>query len=47
MKTTIETTASPNSDDLKFVEKSLSAFNDADVGASQKEPVAVFVRDTV
>lgn len=45
MRTTIETTATASSDDLDFVGKQLSAFNDADVGAAQKKPVAVFIRD--
>lgn len=45
MKTTVETTASPSADDLEIIEQRLSAFNDTDVGASQKKSIAVFVRD--
>ena len=45
MDTTIETTTTANSDDLAFVGKRLSDFNDADVGAAQKKPIAVFIRD--
>ncbi|MGR3660659.1 MAG: GNAT family N-acetyltransferase [Paracoccaceae bacterium] len=45
MNTTIETTATANSDDLEFVRKHLSAFNDADVGDANKLPIAVFIRN--
>lgn len=44
MHTSIETTANADFDDLEFVRKRLSAFNDADVGAAQKKPIAVFIR---
>lgn len=45
MKTTFETTAEPLSQDLAFLSGSLTAFNDADVGASGRKPLAVFARD--
>jgi GNAT superfamily N-acetyltransferase len=42
---TLLTTAEPVQADLDFLSKQLAAFNDADVGASGRQPVAVFVRD--
>ncbi|MES0024616.1 MULTISPECIES: GNAT family N-acetyltransferase [unclassified Mesorhizobium] len=45
MKTTLETTADPSSDDLAFLAERLTAFNDGDVGPSGRKPLAVFVRD--
>ncbi|MCR4264578.1 GNAT family N-acetyltransferase [Nitratireductor sp. ZSWI3] len=44
MTVRIETTQAPAVEDLRFLEKSLSAFNDSDVGPSGKTPLAVFVR---
>lgn len=41
----LEITSSPNALDLEFVGSKLSDFNDADVGAADKKPIAVFVRD--
>ena len=45
MKTTLEITAEPLAQDLAFLGESLTAFNDGDVGASGRKPLAVFVRD--
>ncbi|MBB6261860.1 GNAT superfamily N-acetyltransferase [Paenochrobactrum gallinarii] len=45
MTTEFEITATPSADDLAFVGQQLSAFNDADVGASDRTSLAVFVRD--
>ncbi|MBN9552271.1 MAG: GNAT family N-acetyltransferase, partial [Alphaproteobacteria bacterium] len=45
MKTTLEITAEPLPQDLALLSGSLAAFNDADVGASGRKPLAVFVRD--
>lgn len=45
MTTEFEVTATPAADDLAFVGQQLSAFNDADVGASERSALAVFVRD--
>lgn len=45
MKTTLETTADPSSEDLAFLAERLTAFNDGDVGASSRKPLAVFARD--
>ncbi|MFK4825767.1 GNAT family N-acetyltransferase [Paenochrobactrum sp. BZR 588] len=45
MTTEFEVTATPSADDLAFVGQQLSAFNDADVGASDRKSLAVFVRD--
>lgn len=45
MKTTLEVTAEPLPQDLAFLSGSLTAFNDADVGASGRKALAVFVRD--
>ncbi|PHQ96833.1 MAG: GNAT family N-acetyltransferase [Marinosulfonomonas sp.] len=45
MKPILETTATPDPDDLEFVRLQLSAFNDTDVGAAQNKSIAVFVRD--
>ena len=40
----IEITASPDPNDLEFLATNLTAFNDADVGASGKQAIAVFMR---
>jgi len=45
MKTTLETTADPSPQELAFLGEQLTAFNDGDVGASGRKPLAVFVRD--
>jgi GNAT superfamily N-acetyltransferase len=45
MKTSLEITAEPLPQDLAFLSGKLTAFNDADVGASARKPLAVFVRD--
>jgi GNAT superfamily N-acetyltransferase len=45
MKTSLEITAEPLPQDLAFLSGNLTAFNDADVGASGRKPLAVFVRD--
>ncbi|WP_256749939.1 N-acetyltransferase [Mesorhizobium sp. Mes31] len=45
MNTTLETTANPLPEELAFLGERLTAFNDADVGASERKALAVFVRD--
>ncbi|RUW34236.1 MULTISPECIES: N-acetyltransferase [unclassified Mesorhizobium] len=45
MKTTLEITDEPLPQDLARVGEGLAAFNDGDVGASGRKPLAVFVRD--
>ncbi len=45
MNTTLETTADPRPEELAFLGERLTAFNDSDVGASERKPLAVFVRD--
>ncbi|TIW20430.1 MAG: GNAT family N-acetyltransferase, partial [Mesorhizobium sp.] len=45
MKTTLEITAEPLPRDLAFLGESLTAFNDGDVGPSDRKPLVVFVRD--
>lgn len=45
MKTTLETTADPSAQELAFLGEQFTAFNDADVGASGRKSLAVFVRD--
>ncbi|KAA3448658.1 GNAT family N-acetyltransferase [Mesorhizobium sp. SARCC-RB16n] len=45
MKTTLETTANPLPEELAFLSERLTAFNDSDVGPSQRKALAVFVRD--
>ena len=45
MTTTLETSASPDPGELAFLGQRLAEFNDADVGASEKQALAVFVRD--
>ncbi len=45
MAFTLEKTATPMARDLDFLQRSLSDFNDSDVGASDKTPLAIFVRD--
>ncbi|SMQ85364.1 Acetyltransferase (GNAT) family protein [Devosia lucknowensis] len=42
---TIEVTDTPAQGDLDFIGTSLAAFNDADVGASDRRPLAVLIRD--
>ncbi|TPI23680.1 GNAT family N-acetyltransferase [Mesorhizobium sp. B3-2-1] len=44
MNTTLETTANPQPEELAFLSERLTAFNDADVGASERKALAVFVR---
>jgi GNAT superfamily N-acetyltransferase len=41
----IEVTATPDADDLAAIGNGLTAFNDADVGASGRETLAVLVHD--
>lgn len=41
----LEVTETPSPTDLKFLGDQLTAFNDSDVGPSQRMPLAVFVRD--
>ncbi|ESZ29990.1 MULTISPECIES: GNAT family N-acetyltransferase [unclassified Mesorhizobium] len=45
MNTTIETTANPSPEELAFLGERLTAFNDGDVGASERKALVVFVRD--
>lgn len=45
MKTTLETTANPSPEELTFLAERLTAFNDGDVGASERKALAVFLRD--
>lgn len=45
MNTTLETTADPLPEELAFLGERLTAFNDSDVGASERKALAVFVRD--
>ncbi|MBI4921100.1 MAG: GNAT family N-acetyltransferase [Devosia nanyangense] len=45
MTTTLETTDTPDPDELALLGRRLAEFNDADVGASEKLALAVFVRD--
>jgi GNAT superfamily N-acetyltransferase len=45
MKTSLEITAQPLPQDLASLSGNLTAFNDAEVGASGRKPLAVFVRD--
>ena len=45
MKTTLEITDEPLTQGLVFLSGSRTAFNDADVCASGRKPLAVFVRD--
>ncbi|WP_421914107.1 GNAT family N-acetyltransferase [Mesorhizobium sp.] len=45
MNTTLETTADPRPEELAFLGERLTAFNDSDVGASERKALAVFVRD--
>lgn len=40
-----EVTDTPSADDLDRIGKNLTAFNDADVGPSERRPLAVVVRD--
>lgn len=45
MPLTFEITSEPDADDLAQVGNALSAFNDADVGPSERTPLAVLVRE--
>ncbi|RUZ74295.1 GNAT family N-acetyltransferase [Mesorhizobium sp. M7A.F.Ca.US.006.01.1.1] len=45
MNTTLETTANPRPEDLTYLSERLTAFNDGDVGTSERQALAVFVRD--
>lgn len=45
LPTTTEVSAAPDADDLAFLSGRLTAFNDADVGPSQRLALAVFERD--
>lgn len=45
MQTIIETTGNPRPEDLAFLGARLAAFNDGDVGPSERQPLAVFMRD--
>jgi GNAT superfamily N-acetyltransferase len=47
MNTTLETTADPLPEELAFLSERLTAFNDGDVGASERKALAVFVRDEI
>ncbi|KGE01120.1 GNAT family N-acetyltransferase [Rhizobium sp. YS-1r] len=40
-----EVTASPCAEDLAAIGEGLAAFNDADVGPSERKPLAVLIRD--
>ena len=42
---TIEVTDSPAPEDLDVIGRQLTAFNDADVGPSERRPLAAFMRD--
>lgn len=42
---TIEVTDSPAPEDLDVIGRQLTAFNDADVGPSDRRPLAAFMRD--
>jgi GNAT superfamily N-acetyltransferase len=42
---TIELTASPSSEDLGVILKSLTAYNEAEVGPADRIPLAVLIRD--
>lgn len=41
-----ELTASPSPEELAVITDALSAFNNADVGPSDRRPLAVLIRDT-
>ncbi|MBP1845347.1 GNAT superfamily N-acetyltransferase [Rhizobium petrolearium] len=41
----LEVTASPRAEDLAAIGEGLAAFNDADVGPSERKPLAVLIRD--
>lgn len=43
--TRLDLTASPSPEELAIIGDGLSAFNDADVGPSGRQPVAVLIRD--
>jgi GNAT superfamily N-acetyltransferase len=42
---TTELTATPSQDDLALILAKLTAFNEAEVGPSERQPIAVLVRD--
>src|SRR6218665_2965557 len=43
--TELQLTASPSAEDLAAIGDGLTAFNDADVGPSERKPLAVLIRD--
>jgi GNAT superfamily N-acetyltransferase len=45
MTATIELTASPSSEDLDVILKNLTAYNEAEVGPADRQPLAVLIRD--
>lgn len=45
MTLTLTVTGDPSAEDLATIGGALTAFNDADVGASGRQPIAVVVRD--
>lgn len=42
----LEVTAAPSAEELAAIGEGLAAFNDADVGPSERKPLAVLIRDT-
>jgi GNAT superfamily N-acetyltransferase len=43
--TQLDVTASPTAEELAVIGEGLTAFNDADVGPSERKPLAVLIRD--
>jgi GNAT superfamily N-acetyltransferase len=43
--TQLDMTASPTAEELAVIGEGLTAFNDADVGPSERKPLAVLIRD--
>ncbi|WP_037076399.1 GNAT family N-acetyltransferase [Neorhizobium vignae] len=43
--TQLDVTASPSPEELAVIGEGLAAFNDADVGPSERKPLAVLIRD--
>jgi GNAT superfamily N-acetyltransferase len=43
--TQLDVTASPSPEELAVIGEGLTAFNDADVGPSERKPLAVLIRD--
>lgn len=43
--TQLDVTASPMAEELAVIGEGLTAFNDADVGPSERKPLAVLIRD--